>query len=190
VSFTVWLTGLSAAGKTTLSGKLYEVLLDRGLAAELLDGDIIRRNFSQELTFSREHRHIQGKRVGFVCHLLNKHRVACVAALITPYSETRQANRLLIQNYVQVYVRCPLETLKQRDPKGLYKRALAGEIEHFTGVSDPFEAPIGSEVVVDTAEQSVEESLGRIVARLEALGHLPPDPGRRGGGHPQAQEAT
>ncbi|MFW5836625.1 MAG: adenylyl-sulfate kinase [Desulfovibrionaceae bacterium] len=189
MSFTVWFTGLSGAGKTTLSSRLFEAMQQRGQAAELLDGDVIRRNFSQELNFSREHRHIQGKRVGFVCHLLNKHSVACVAALITPYAETRQANRLLIQNYVQVYLRCSMEELTRRDPKGLYKRALAGEIKNFTGVSDPFEEPVASDIVVDTAQQTVDESLARIVARLEELEHLPPGPGGQPGLDPREQEA-
>ncbi|MGE4555290.1 MAG: adenylyl-sulfate kinase [Desulfovibrionaceae bacterium] len=173
MSFSVWFTGLSGAGKTTLSSRLYAVLMQNGVRCELLDGDVIRRNFSQELNFSREHRHIQGKRVGFVCHLLNKHAITCVAALITPYAATRRANRILIPNYVEVYVRCPLDVLKKRDPAGYYKRAMAGEIKNFTGISDPFEEPVDSEIVVDTAEQSVEESLGLIVARLKDLGYLP-----------------
>lgn len=175
MSFSVWFTGLSGSGKTTLSSRLHAIFMQNNMRSELLDGDVIRQNFSQELNFSREHRHIQGKRVGFVCHLLNQHAVTCVAALITPYAATRRANRLLISNYVEVYVRCPLDVLTRRDPRGYYKRAIAGEIKNFTGISDPFEEPEDSEIVVDTAEQTVEESLGVIVVYLKNRGYLPPE---------------
>ena len=174
MGFTVWFTGLSGAGKSTLSAMVHEEILRRGFDSELLDGDVIRRNFSQELTFSKAHRNMQVRRVGFICHLLNKHGVNSVAALISPYAKSRDDNRALLGNYVEVYVRCPLDVLKRRDPKGLYARALAGEIEHFTGVSDPYEEPQRPDVVVDSGSESIQACFERIMTHLEERDFLPP----------------
>lgn len=172
MSFTIWFTGLSGAGKTTLSSRVYDAVVERGFKAELLDGDVIRKNLSQELGFSKQDRDIQVKRIGFVCRLLNKHDIVCVTALISPYQEARQANRDLIDNFVEVYVQCPLKVLEERDTKGLYAKALSGEIENFTGVSDPYEEPVKPDVVVNTDRESIDQSFAKIMDCLEQNGLL------------------
>lgn len=174
MSFTIWFSGLSGSGKTTLSKALFLELKRRSLAAEWMDGDIIRANFSQELGFSRRDRDINVKRLGFVSHLLNKNSVASVVAAIAPYEQARSENRALIGNYVEVFVNCPLEVVAERDVKGLYKRAFAGEIPSFTGVSDPYEEPVNPEVVVHTHEESVEQSLAKVIEHLEGKLFIPP----------------
>lgn len=174
MSFTIWFSGLSGSGKTTLSKALYLELKRRSLAAEWMDGDIIRANFSQELGFSRRDRDINVKRLGFVSHLLNKNNVASVVAAIAPYEQARNENRSLIGNYVEVFVHCPLEVVAERDVKGLYKRAFAGEIPSFTGVSDPYEEPVDPEVVVHTHEETVEQSLCKVIGHLENRLLIPP----------------
>ena len=168
--FTVWFTGLSGAGKTTLSTSLYEEVIKKGLQAELLDGDIIRNNFAQDLTFTREHRDINVKRMGFVSKLLNKHGVVSIVAMIAPYKEVREQNRELIENYIEVFVDCPIDILKTRDPKGLYEKARKGIIKNFTGVSDPYERHEYSDIVVKTDRESVKESLINILNVLEVRG--------------------
>jgi adenylylsulfate kinase len=173
MGFTLWFTGLSGAGKTTLSRAVYLEIRRRSLNAELLDGDIIRTNFSQELKFTKRDRDINVKRIGFVAHLLNKNRVNSVVAAIAPYAETRALNRRLLDNYVEVYCCCPLDVVAERDVKGLYKRAVAGEIENFTGVSDPYEPPEDAEIVVHTDRESVEESYCKIIRWLEQRGYIP-----------------
>jgi adenylylsulfate kinase len=173
MSFTLWFTGLSGAGKSTLSRKVYYELRRRGLAAELLDGDLIRNNFGQELGFSKKDRDINVRRIGFVSHLLSKHDVISVVAAIAPYREAREANRALIGDYVEVFVNCPLEVTEKRDPKGLYARARTGEISNFTGVSDPYEAPPSPEIEVFTDRESVEDCYCRILEVLERSGRIP-----------------
>jgi len=178
MSFTIWFTGLSGAGKSTLSSNIYYELRRRGLEAELLDGDIIRNNFSQELGFSKRDRDMNVRRIGFVSHLLNKHGVVSVVAAIAPYREAREANRALIGDYVEVFVNCPLDVTEKRDPKGLYARARAGEIPNFTGVSAPYEAPVLPEIEVFTDRESVEDCLQRITEALEWSGRIPVAPER------------
>ena len=173
MSFTLWFTGLSGAGKSTLSWNVYLEIRRRGLKAELLDGDLIRSNFSQELTFSRRDRDINVRRIGFVSHLLNKNDVVSVVAAIAPYANTREQNRQLLDNYLEVFVNCPLEVVEKRDVKGLYRRARKGEIENFTGISDPYEAPQNAEVVVFTSTESVPESVAKVVDLLEERGFIP-----------------
>ncbi len=173
MSFTLWFTGLSGAGKTTLSQAVYYEIRRRGLRAELLDGDIIRSIFSQDLRFTRADRDINVKRIGFVSHLLTKNQVVSVVAAIAPYSATREVNRRLIGDYVEVFCDSSLETVIQRDAKGLYKRALAGEIPHFTGVSDPYEAPAAPDIHVHTDRQSVDESVCGIIDWLERQRRIP-----------------
>ena len=171
--FTVWFTGLSGAGKTTLSAQVAEAIRARGKSVEVLDGDVVRTNLSKGLGFSREDRDTNIRRIGFVAKLLTRNDVAVVVAAISPYRAIRDEVRAEIGSFVEVFVRCPVEELIRRDVKGLYERALRGEVAQFTGVSDPYEEPLNPEVVVDTDQESVEQSVGKIVAALERLGHLP-----------------
>ena len=170
---TIWFTGMSGAGKSTLSASLATVLLERGCKVEVLDGDEVRTNLSKELGFSKEDRDTNLRRIGYVCRLLSRNGVIAISAAISPYREVRRELRDWIDDFVEVWAKCDLESLTERDPKGLYKRALAGEIENFTGVSDPYEEPEHAEIVVDTAVETVEESLGNIVRGLEELGYIP-----------------
>jgi adenylyl-sulfate kinase len=170
--FTLWFTGLSGAGKSTISTLVRDELLRRGHRVELLDGDVVRTNLSKGLGFSKEDRDENVRRIGFVCQLLSRNGVAAIAAVISPYRAIRDEVRGKIESFVEVYVECPLGTLIERDVKGLYRRALAGEIANFTGVSDPYEPPLNPEVVVRTSEEMPEQSVAAIMARLEALGHV------------------
>ena len=172
--FTLWFTGLSGSGKSTLSREVEAVLLERGLKVEVLDGDVVRTNLSKGLGYSKEDRDTNIRRIGFVCHLLTRNDVVAVSAAISPYENLRQENRKLIGSFVEIYCKCPLEVLKERDPKGLYKKVAAGEIKHFTGVDDPYEEPSNPEVVVETDKESVEESVSKIVKTLEILNYVPP----------------
>ena len=171
--FTVWFTGLSGAGKTTLADRLEPILRERGLKVEKLDGDVIRTNLSKGLGFSKEDRDTNIRRIAFVCRLLTRNGVAVVTSAISPYRDVRDEARASIGEFVEVYVRCSIPELTRRDVKGLYKQALAGELANFTGVSDPYEEPVNPEVVVDSETESVDESLAKVVARLEELGYLP-----------------
>jgi len=172
--FTLWLTGLSGSGKTTLSRKVEEVLLERGMKVEVLDGDIVRTNLSKGLGYSKEDRDINIKRIGFVCNLLTRNDVVAIAAAISPYRDARKENRKLIGSFVEVFCKCPLEILKERDPKGLYEKAEKGEIQHFTGVDDPYEEPQDPEVFVETDKEIPEESTNKIIKTLEILNYIPP----------------
>jgi adenylyl-sulfate kinase len=171
--YTLWFTGLSGAGKSTLSVALAGVLRERGQRVEVLDGDIVRTNLSKGLGFSREDRDTNIRRIGFVANLLSRNDVVAVVAAISPYRATRDGVRADIGRFVEVHVRCSLEELIRRDVKGLYQRALRGEVAQFTGVSDPYEPPLNPEIVVDTDQESVEQSVGKIVIALERLGYLP-----------------
>ena len=170
--FTVWFTGLSGAGKSTLSALLAEDLRRRGRRVEVLDGDVVRTNLSKGLGFSREDRDTNIRRIAFVCHLLSRNGVVAISAAISPYEDTREEARRLIGDFVEVYVRCPLPELVRRDVKGLYAKALRGEIAHFTGVSDPYEEPASPDVVVDSSAETPDASLVRILAHLEQSGYL------------------
>ncbi len=171
--FTLWLTGLSGAGKSTIAEALAPILRGRGAAVEVLDGDVVRTNLSKGLGFSKEDRDTNIRRIGFVAHLLSRNGVAVITAAISPYREIRDEVREQNGDFIEVYVRCSLEELTRRDVKGLYAKALRGEIANFTGVSDPYEEPLDPEVLVDTAYESVEDSVARILAVLEARGYLP-----------------
>ncbi len=168
--FTIWFTGLSGAGKSTLAEALMPILKERGHKVEILDGDVVRTNLSKGLGFSKEDRDINIRRIGFVCNLLSRNGVVAISAAISPYKEIRDEVRSTIDNFIEVYVECPVDVLADRDVKGLYKKALAGEIKNFTGVSDPYEAPESPEIAVDSSKQTMEESLQIILDRLEALG--------------------
>ncbi len=171
--FTLWFTGLSGSGKSTNSYRIYIELKRRGLKTELLDGDIIRTNFSQGLGFSKTDRDINIRRIGFVSYLLNKNGIISLVAAISPYEATRQLNRKLISDYIEVFCDCPLEVLAQRDPKGLYRKAMAGEIANFTGVSDPYEAPQAPEIQLDTSTISEDQSFNKVISYLENRGFIP-----------------
>lgn len=172
--FTLWFTGLSGAGKSTLSNIVEEELRKRGLRVEVLDGDVVRTNLSKGLGFSKEDRDTNIRRIGFVCHLLSRNGVAAISAAISPYREIRDEVRKMIGDFVEVYVKCPVEICAQRDVKGLYAKAMRGEIPQFTGVSDPYEEPLNAEVVVDSSQESPEQSARKIMAKLEELGYVPP----------------
>ena len=174
--FTVWFTGLSGSGKSTIAEMLYHEFQARGLKTEILDGDVVRQNLSKGLGFSKEDRDTNIMRIGFVANLLTRNGVAAICCPISPYKETRDANRALIGNFVEVYVHATIEELAEnRDPKGLYKKALAGEIKGFTGVDDPYEAPEQPELVLDTMVESPQRSLQRTLTKLQELGYLEDD---------------
>ena len=168
--FTLWFTGLSGAGKSTISGIIEKRLRDAGAKVEVLDGDVVRENLSKGLGFSKEDRDINIRRIGFVCELLSRNGVIAIVAAISPYRAVREEIRSRIQNFVEIYVECPLGVVSDRDVKGLYKKARAGELPQFTGVSDPYEEPLDPEVVVHSASESPEESAGKVWAKLEELG--------------------
>jgi adenylylsulfate kinase len=170
--FTLWFTGLSGSGKSTISERVALRLQRKGLRVEVLDGDIVRTNLSKGLGFSREDRDENIKRVGFVCHLLTRNDVIAIASVISPYRGAREHNRKLIKDFVEVYTRCPVEVCAQRDVKGLYQKAAAGEIKGFTGVDDPYEPPNHPEVVCHTDTESVEESVERVFVKLQEMGYI------------------
>ena len=170
--FTLWFTGLSGSGKSTISERVALRLQRRGIAVEVLDGDVVRTHLSKGLGFSHEDRDENIKRVGFVCQLLTRNGVAAVASVISPYRAAREHNRRLIGNFVEVYTRCPVEVCAQRDVKGLYQKAAAGEIKGFTGVDDPYEPPGSPEVVCHTDKESIEESVEKVLTKLEELGYI------------------
>jgi adenylyl-sulfate kinase len=176
--FTLWFTGLSGSGKSTLAERVRDILLERGMKVEVLDGDQVRTNLSKGLGFSKEDRDTNIRRIGWVCHLLTRNDVVAISAAISPYKEIRDENRELIGRFVEVYCKCDIDTLKGRDPKGLYDKALKGEIQNFTGVSDPYEPPENAEVVVDTGNEDIETCVQRIVATLEQLSYIPAGDGR------------
>ncbi len=171
---TIWFTSLSGAGKTTLAERLATELDVRGHAVEALDGDVIRQHLSKGLGFSKADRGENIRRIGWVSALATRHGASVLVSAISPYRDLRREARELIGDFVEVYVQCPLDTLIARDPKGLYAKALAGEIENFTGISDPYEEPEHAEIVVHTDRETVDESLGRILSRLDELGRLGP----------------
>ncbi len=169
---TIWLTGLSGAGKSTIARLLEKKLKKMGRKVEILDGDVVRTNLSKGLGFSKEDRDTNIKRIGFVCHLLTRNDVIAISAAISPYREVRDDNRNLIGNFMEVYTKCSLDTCIQRDAKGLYKKALAGEIKGFTGVDDPYEEPLHPEVVCETDKETPEESAEKVLRKLEELGYV------------------
>jgi adenylylsulfate kinase len=170
--FTLWFTGLSGAGKSTLANLAASELRNRGHRVEILDGDEVRTNLSKGLGFSKEDRDINIRRIGYVCNLLARNGVIAISAAISPYREVRDEVRGYHQRFFEVFVRCTIDKLVERDVKGLYKKALAGEIKSFTGVSDPYEEPLKPELVVDSSTETVEQSLGKLLRRLEELNYI------------------
>jgi len=172
--FTVWFTGLSGAGKTTIADALEPILRERGITKiEKLDGDVVRTHLSKGLGFSKEDRDTNIRRIGWVAEVLTRNGVCVLASAISPYREIRDEVRANIGNFVEVHVHCSLEELTRRDVKGLYEKALRGEIPNFTGVSDPYEPPLNPEVLVDSEKEDLHESVAKVVAKLEELGFVP-----------------
>jgi len=170
--FTLWFTGLSGAGKSTISEILYGRWRAAGRKVELLDGDVVRTHLSKGLGFTREDRDINIRRIGWVCEILSRNGVIAIAAAISPYRAVREEIRAKIPNFIEVFVDCPLEVVAERDVKGLYRKAMAGEIPQFTGVSDPYQPPLNPEVRIDSSKETAEASADRIQAKLEELGLL------------------
>lgn len=174
--FTLWFTGLPCSGKSTLAKLVADELERRGRGVEILDGDVVRKHLTKGLGFSKEDRDENIRRIGFVCRLLTKHGAIAMAAAISPYRAIRDEVRVGIENFVEVYVDASLETCIRRDVKGMYKKALAGEIKNFTGVDDPYEPPLNPELVVRTDLESPAASVAGILARLEQMGLVPAAP--------------
>ncbi len=172
--FTLWFTGLSGSGKTTISELVERELRNRERPVEVLDGDIVRTNLSKGLSFSRDDRNINVLRIGFVANLLTRNGVGVVVSAISPYKEARDQVRRRIVDFVEVFVDAPLEVCAERDVKGLYKKAFSGEIEGFTGVSDPYEPPNAPDLTLKTDEESPEESAHKVIEKLEFFGYLWP----------------
>ncbi len=172
--FTLWFTGLSGAGKTTLARLVEEELKERGHKVEVLDGDLIRTNLSKGLGFSKEDRDTNIRRIGFVCNLLARNDVVAIAAAISPYRTVREEVRRDLVAFVEVYVKCPIDVLAERDVKGLYKKALAGKIKNFTGIDDPYEEPLAPEVLIESDAETPAQSAARILTKLAELGLVTP----------------
>jgi len=170
--FTAWFTGLPCSGKTTIADRVAEILRDKGYRVERLDGDIVRSELSNDLEFSKEDRDENIKRVTFVAKLLTRNGVAVLATFVSPYRERRKKTREEIGNFVEIYTRCPVAVCMERDIKGMYKKAIAGEIANFTGVDDPYEEPKNPDLILDTDNETVEESVRKVVYKLGELGYV------------------
>jgi adenylyl-sulfate kinase len=168
--FTLWFTGLPCSGKTTVADKVAEHLREKGINVERLDGDIVRQHLTKDLGFSKEDRDANIGRVTFVAHLLSRNDVAVLATFVSPYIERRKKTREEISQdapFIEVYIKCSLEECKKRDVKGMYQKAINGEIENFTGISDPYEEPPNPEIIIDTDKETVEESAEKIMKKLK-----------------------
>jgi adenylylsulfate kinase len=174
--FTLWFTGLPCSGKSTLAKLVADELQRRGRGVEVLDGDVVRTHLTKGLGYSKEDRDENIRRIGFVCGLLSKHGAAAIAAAISPYRAVREEVRAGIGNFIEVYVQTSLETCIQRDVKGMYKKALRGELKNFTGIDDPYEPPTNPELVIETEAEAPAESAARILGLLEQRGLLEPVP--------------
>jgi adenylylsulfate kinase len=168
----IWFTGLSGSGKTTIAHLVEEKLLDAGAPVEILDGDVVRENLSKGLGFSKEDRDTNIRRIAFVAHLLQRNGVFVITAAISPYKAVRDEARAMAKDFIEVFADAPLEVCEERDTKGLYAKARAGEIKGFTGIDDPYEAPVNPEVVCATDKESVEESAQKVIDKLVELKYL------------------
>lgn len=168
----IWFTGLSGAGKTTITKALEPELKARGRKVEVLDGDVVRTHLSKGLGFSKEDRDINIRRIGFVAHLLSRNGVIVMTAVISPYQNIRNEIREMEPNFIEVYVKAPLTVCETRDVKGLYAKARAGEIKGFTGIDDPYEEPMNPEIICYTDQETVEESVSKVLTKLEQLGYI------------------
>ena len=170
--FTLWFTGLPCSGKSTIADAVAKELREKGLKAERLDTDIIRRHLWRELGYSKEDRDENIRRVTFLAKLLTRNGIAVLASFVSPYRELRAHARKEIGDFVEVYVKCPLEVCMERDTRGMYKKALAGEIENFTGISDPYEEPLDAEVMIESDKEPLRESVAKVTAKLKELGYV------------------
>ncbi len=170
---TLWLTGMSGSGKSTISHLLEQRLRAAGARVEVLDGDVVRTYLCKGLGYTREDRDENVRRIGFVCELLSRNGVIAIAAAISPYRASREEVRKRIPNFLEIYLSCPMEVLIERDVKGLYKKALAGEILHFTGISDPYEPPVDPELTIDSSLEDPCHSVDRIWSKLQQMGLIP-----------------
>ena len=170
--FTAWFTGLPCCGKTTIADRVAEILKEKGYKVERLDGDIVRDGLTSDLGFSKEDREENIKRVTFVAKLLTRNNVAVLATFVSPYKKRRNKSRNEIGNFVEIYVKCPLEICIKRDVKGMYKKALAGEIKSFTGIDDPYEEPDNPELIIESDKETVDESINKVLKKLKELGYI------------------
>ena len=170
--FTIWFTGLPCCGKTTIADRVAALLKSKGYMIERLDGDLIRQNLSKDLGFSKKDRDENLRRAIFLAKMLTRNNVIVLASFVSPYMKQRKKARKEIKKFVEVYVRCPVKICMKRDVKGMYKKALEGKISHFTGVDDPYEEPQSPELIVDTDVESVQESVGKVLDKIEELGFL------------------
>ena len=170
--FTLWFTGLPCSGKSAIADKVADILRGRGLRAERLDGDIVRQDLTRDLGFSKKDRDENIRRVTFVAKLLTRNGVIVLTSFISPYKEMREHARNQIGSFLEVYVKCPVEVCAKRDVKGMYQKAMRGEIKEFTGISDPYEEPLKAELILETDKETLDESVGRVLARLQELGYL------------------
>lgn len=170
--FTVWFTGLPCSGKSGIADKVAEILRERGLKVERLDGDIVRQSLTRDLGFSKKDRDENIRRVTFVAKLLTRNEVAVLTSFISPYREVRAFAREEIGNFIEVYVKCPVEVCMERDIKGMYEKAIKGEIKEFTGISDPYEEPLDPEILLETDKETLEDSANKVIQRLNDLGYI------------------
>ena len=170
--FTLWFTGLPCSGKSAVADRVAGILRERGMRVERLDGDIVRQSLTRDLGFSRKDRDENIRRVTFVAKLLTRNGVAVLTSFISPYREIRAESRREISDFIEVYAKCSLEVCIQRDVKGMYQKAMKGEIKEFTGISDPYEEPLNPEILLQTDQETLDESVQRVLRRLGELGYL------------------
>jgi len=169
---TVWFTGLPCCGKTTIAKKLYQILKKQGYRIEHLDGDIVREDLTSDLGFSKEDRDENLKRITFVAKLLTRNDVIVLATFVSPYKERREKSKKEIEDFLEIYVKCSVEECIRRDVKGMYKKALAGEIKHFTGVDDPYEEPTNPDILIETEKETIDESVQKVFNKIQKLGYI------------------
>lgn len=170
--FTLWFTGLPCSGKSAVADRVAATLKERGLRVERLDGDVVRQDLTRDLGFSKKDRDENIRRVTFVAKLLSRNGVAVLTSFISPYREMRDRARSETTNFVEVYAKCPVDVCMQRDVKGMYQKAIRGEIKEFTGVSDPYEEPVKAEIVLQTDKETIEESVHRVMTWLSEAGYI------------------
>ncbi len=173
--FALWFTGLPCSGKTTIADAVADKLEKKGLKVERLDGDIVRQGLTKDLGFSKDDRDRNIERITFVAKLLSRNGVGVLVSFVSPYADMRKHARENTTNFIEVFVKCPVEVCKKRDVKGMYKKALNGEIDNFTGIDDPFEEPVSPELVIETDKEQLGESLDKVMKTLDSKGYLRPD---------------